>query len=736
MFPAHPPRIVCAFMLMAAAALIPGCACHDGDLLRRVPIPEIDSPQLEDPTVAGDPQTPPGDGNNCLTDPTAAYCVAGVGIYVCNSCPGASDANPGTPDQPLLTIGAGIKKATSEGYADVYVANPFTGAAIYREHVVMAPGVSVRGSYIPSSPWVRTSGERTVVENLRAEGLSFPPGITRSTVLDGFEIRSAGAVGGAQRAAAVSIIQSSPTLMDVFAGPLAPGAVAPAHSVGVLVQGDDGAPALPLIKGVSLRMPSTIVGGGGTQTTVALEVMGGFVDVQYADLTGGAPGPGGTARGATFVDAGGRIRDSLIAGGHGEDCVGIESRGSGSGLLVEDNWITGCQPGATRAPLRGAGVVIEDCGDATASAPSVFVRRNPSISGGVVPGGFSVGVASLNGCAPQIVDNPNISAGGEATRAVGVLCSYRTWRGDAGVDSACTLSGNTVLGGLSATVLESVGIQCEGSCATGTADCVGSCHLLERNDVNATAGSSLTHVLVQHASPLIRQNRIGLGGAGLACLHQTTVNGLNLQGSGSRVENNFILAGPCEQVIALVQVNEQRTGDGSWLEPDVHSNTIVGGGSSANTTGSTSFGVQLITPGNVAPPRLGSYRNNVFVGGQNNHRISFAEWDAFSDPRVLDHNDFHNFDRLNGPNPTVYLDENSARMLTAGDIDQLGEPDVAGNLSVDPMFVNTFFDFHVQPITPLLGAGTSVGVPAVDLDGDPRPEQIGQAPTIGADEVH
>ena len=52
------------------------------------------------------------------------------------------DANPGTIDAPMLTLGAAIAKAKSSALRDVYVA---TG--VYAENVLLAPGVNVYGGY-------------------------------------------------------------------------------------------------------------------------------------------------------------------------------------------------------------------------------------------------------------------------------------------------------------------------------------------------------------------------------------------------------------------------------------------------------------------------------------------------------------------------------------------------------------------------------------------------------------
>ena len=54
-----------------------------------------------------------------------------------------------------------------------------------------------------------------------------------------------------------------------------------------------------------------------------------------------------------------------------------------------------------------------------------------------------------------------------------------------------------------------------------------------------------------------------------------------------------------------------------------------------------------------------------------------------------------------------------------------------GNLATDPLFVSAGTDFHLQPGSPCLGAGTSRGTPTTTLDGFARPA----VPSIGAYEA-
>jgi uncharacterized repeat protein (TIGR01451 family) len=62
---------------------------------------------------------------------------------------------------------------------------------------------------------------------------------------------------------------------------------------------------------------------------------------------------------------------------------------------------------------------------------------------------------------------------------------------------------------------------------------------------------------------------------------------------------------------------------------------------------------------------------------------------------------------------------------------QTAVSDDANSLNVDPLYVSTT-DPHLQPASPLLGAGTPAGGITTDIDGDPR---SATTPEIGADEI-
>ncbi|MBI5115220.1 hypothetical protein HZA56_01990 [Candidatus Poribacteria bacterium] len=67
--------------------------------------------------------------------------------------------------------------------------------------------------------------------------------------------------------------------------------------------------------------------------------------------------------------------------------------------------------------------------------------------------------------------------------------------------------------------------------------------------------------------------------------------------------------------------------------------------------------------------------------------------------------------------------------------------DAASNVNIDPLFVQPGYwngttwtegDYHLNPASPCVDAGSISGVPADDIDGDPRP--VGALPDIGSDE--
>ena len=77
----------------------------------------------------------------------------------------------------------------------------------------------------------------------------------------------------------------------------------------------------------------------------------------------------------------------------------------------------------------------------------------------------------------------------------------------------------------------------------------------------------------------------------------------------------------------------------------------------------------------------------------------------------------------------VTNDADSTWSATANNCDIQGRYSGTGNIDVNPQFANASKgDFHLKPGSPCSGAGTSVGAPATDKDGTPRPNP----PSMGA----
>lgn len=82
----------------------------------------------------------------------------------------------------------------------------------------------------------------------------------------------------------------------------------------------------------------------------------------------------------------------------------------------------------------------------------------------------------------------------------------------------------------------------------------------------------------------------------------------------------------------------------------------------------------------------------------------------------------------NGRNE-VYL---SASSITITYSDVRGGYEGEGNIDSLPMFLRPRQDYHLRPTSPCIGAGTNIGAPPFDKDGNPRPNPPGSNCDIGA----
>ena len=132
-------------------------------------------------------------------------------------------------------------------------------------------------------------------------------------------------------------------------------------------------------------------------------------------------------------------------------------------------------------------------------------------------------------------------------------------------------------------------------------------------------------------------------------------------------------------------------------------------------------------PQGAATGQAGIFRNNIVRAGVcTMGRVSFFEAAAGGDPRILENNDF---DPTGAPT-ALYFDEGANGLMMLSQINGLLDLTVANNISMDPLYTNYPMDFHLLAGSPCINAGTTVGAPAVDMDGVLRDAM----PDIGADE--
>jgi hypothetical protein len=189
--------------------------------------------------------------------------------------------------------------------------------------------------------------------------------------------------------------------------------------------------------------------------------------------------------------------------------------------------------------------------------------------------------------------------------------------------------------------------------------------------------------------------------------------------------------------VGLLQTNEVRTGDSSVVAPTVHFNTIVASGVGTSPANATSIGAQVASSALVPATVTGKgiWRSNIItagpVTGGTSVEVVFREGDAKSDPQIFWNNLLHAT-----LGSVLYVNESTTPVLTVAGVNALTDMSVQGNIAAPPLYVNApVGNYHiVSPGSPARGAGSTTGMPAVDFDGDVRPNPAGN-PDLGADEV-
>jgi len=165
-----------------------------------------------------------------------------------------------------------------------------------------------------------------------------------------------------------------------------------------------------------------------------------------------------------------------------------------------------------------------------------------------------------------------------------------------------------------------------------------------------------------------------------------------VNGSSPLIVNNIFENNPCTGIdITLPQ----------GFAPQVMNNTFVG-----NRT--------AIRVDRRVPQVTQIYRNNIIVQNGIGFEIDVVGGNDADNPVWANNLVFGNTTNYQGTAP------------------QTG---ISGNISADPLFINgAAGDYHLQPGSPAINTGSSVGAPIVDFDGTPRP--FNGIWDIGAFEAH
>jgi hypothetical protein len=355
------------------------------------------------PEVCGD-----NADNDC--DGTADQSCAGLGTYV--SATTGDDANPGTKDQPVKTIGQGIQNAVTilgnaGGSLDVFVAEGH-----YSEKVTLVENVNLRGGYACAAQpcsWSRDPKQNdSAILNLDFEGVIAGHTITKATRIDGFRI--AGKTGdptGSMPGTVALSLKGTPTVANnvIVAGDSQGGLYKDGNSYGIALI----APSND-VQG-ALIDKNTISGGASPETSAAIAMISIAIPTKvYAVITRNTLTAGSAKHSRGLVawtsGTGTVIRNNDIQAGHGTDSSwGIEIS---SIALIDANRInadTNAPPGADNPSSWSGGIQ---------SASSTTVITNNVIFGADAMQSAGVRLGELEKPAGAVVLNGNYIAGGGA----------------------------------------------------------------------------------------------------------------------------------------------------------------------------------------------------------------------------------------------------------------------------------------------------------------------------------
>ncbi|MBI5500079.1 MAG: hypothetical protein HY907_07530 [Deltaproteobacteria bacterium] len=637
----------------------------------------------------------PGGGVSC--GPALGGCVAVTacvgGAVVCRGTfvsPAGLPTNPGTQAAPLDTVAAAQANAAAiGGGADVCLCDPpAAGSTTYNENVTMAEGTSVLGGYRCDN-WARNIATYvTRIQDQDADGLSFPPGISAVTALDGVTVDGLDVAAGGSTA--VTVTDSSPSLTDVTVT----GGTA-ADAVGLRVTETSGGTAAPAI----LRGTYTATAlAGGTATAVRLEASA----PQITNATIGAGGAGGLAAAATSygircIDcAGTTMSGGSVAGGSATTrAIGLYGTGDMTGVTFTTTSFNGGS--TTAAGSSSSGVFLESC---TGSPAFVTANTFGGFSMGGIFGTRTAFEAEGAACSPRIEGGMHIG------------CEV----GDTCIGVACRTSSPCAI--LNATIRGSGG---PGNRDYGVRCLTGGCASLTGSDVRAGTlsgtGTEGIGLELDGSSPPVDDNRIVGPNNGSNTMPAGRYHAVYLRATRAVLTNNVVEAGSLAQAVEAVRYDLTSVGP-ALIEPTIHSNTI-------DYTACTGCGARTglavaAGPGMMTSPS-GIVRNNVIrhtaAGGIT---MPVRELDVMADLRVFENNDLYD--------PTaggVYVDEG----VTTLNIAQVNTTIGTGNIDTSCQLNATW---HMPATSPCRNGGTATGAPDHDFDANRRPQE--SAYDIGADE--
>lgn len=434
----------------------------------------------------------------------------------------------------------------------------------------------------------------------RSQGIAFPEGIDRQTVLSGFRVISTSDAG----ASTITITGSAPTLKDL--------------DVGAAARLVDRSVAVEVLAGASIRANPRIEqcvlnAGTARRFALGLDVTRSSAELWSSTSLGGTVMDGGSAVGGRLRDTEGVVMLNSFAAGcwnmvaapPSGRCVGLMASGSDD-VVVGASTLHGCN-GMCPAAGELLGVELGECRERFSERGSVLTQSTIIGAQSDAKGSVASAVYVSGGCRVAIENNALLRGASTAQmggNVMGVACVDPPE--DAGRATACSLSGNNILSTQAASAVPSQagGVLCSGRCPGDAGACTGGCVAIIENEIDAmtvASGGAMVHANLFRSSPYVVRNRIGLrqNASGV----NTRAYGLLLSDSNAQITSNFIRGGAAPTSVGITQATSR-----SSQRPKVDSNSVYAGEASSGV----GYGLELT---DLAAPPSGRYTNNILYSG-------------------------------------------------------------------------------------------------------------------------